>query len=164
MLWRSKKSGLDGASLSAGTSAIEGVEEGMDPAQSSSRMPQSGVANVDVISKRAEGSYIIPRGYRISGRVITSRPVVVEGRLEGPVLVAPSVHVGPDGHLNLPVQAASVTVEGIAMSAISARDLVEVRRGGEVKGDVEAGTLRIAPGGVVSGVRLAIGPLRAAPG
>jgi cytoskeletal protein CcmA (bactofilin family) len=164
MLWRSKKSGLDGASLSAGTSVSRDVEEGMDPAQSSGRMPQSGVANVDVISKRADGSYIIPRGYRISGRVITSRPVVVEGRLEGPVLVAPSVHVGPDGHLNLPVQAASVTVEGIAMSAISARDLVEVRRGGEVKGDVEASTLRIAPGGVVSGVRLAIGPLRAAPG
>lgn len=164
MLWRSKKSGLDGASLSAGSSASERVEQGMDPAQSSSRMSQSGVANVDVISKRADGSYIIPRGYRISGRVITSRPVVVEGRLEGPVLVAPSVHVGPDGHLNLPVQAASVTVEGIAMSAISARDSVEVRRGGEVKGDVEAGTLRIAPGGVVSGVRLAIGPLRAAQG
>lgn len=132
------------------------------PSDASSKPESFGVANVDVVSKRPDGAYIVPRHYRISGKVVTSRPVVVEGRLEGPALVAPAVHVGTLGHLNLPVQATHVVVEGVVSSRISARDLVEVMRGGEIKGDVEAGALRIAPGGLVSGARLAIGPLRSA--
>jgi cytoskeletal protein CcmA (bactofilin family) len=91
---------------------------------------------------------------------VTHRPVVLEGELQGEGLVAPSVHIGKSGRLSIPTQAANITIEGTVDSPISVREGVEVRAGGVLLGDVEAGVLSIQPGGTVSGARLAIGPLR----
>lgn len=85
---------------------------------------------------------------------------MVEGELCGQALVAPSVHVGAEGRLNTATQAAKVTVSGAVDSPISAREMVEVRKGGVIRNDVEAGELSILPGGLVVGARLSIGPLR----
>lgn len=121
----------------------------------------SQVENTDLAPSHPQGAYVIPRAYRVSGAVVTSRPVVVEGELEGSALVAPTVDVGSAGRLNIPTQAAIVTVRGSVEGPISARDYVEVQKGGVVKAAIEAGGLAILPGGVVSGAQLAIGPLRA---
>lgn len=119
------------------------------------------VENQDAALERPSGAFVIPGGYRISGLVVTGRHVVVEGELHGSGLVAPSVHVGGKGVLNAPTQATKVTVCGVVESPVAARDYIEVRQGGVIKNDVEAGGLCILPGGLVSGARLSIGPLRA---
>ena len=118
------------------------------------------VENTDIVARNPAGSLVIPASYRVSGTVVTPRHVVVEGQLEGAALVAPSVHVSSSGRLNVPTQAATVTVSGIVEKPVSARELLEVRTGGALRSDVEAAVLNIQPGGQISGARLAIGPLR----
>ena len=120
-----------------------------------------GLENTDIVTRNPAGSFVVPGTYRISGTIVTPRHVVVEGQLDGTALVAPSVHVASNGRLNIPTQAATVTVAGVVEKSVSARELLEVRSGGALRGDVEAGVLNIQPGGQISGARLSIGPLRA---
>ncbi len=161
MLWKFKKpepqsclvSGDTAQSISHPAGAVEG-----------DRLDSNGsgkVENADVVSRNSVGSFVIPASYRVCGTIVTSRHIVIDGHLEGKALVAPSVHVSNTGRLNIPTQAGTVTVAGVVEQPVSARDLLEVRSGGALRADVEAGTLNIQPGGQISGARLAIGPLRA---
>jgi cytoskeletal protein CcmA (bactofilin family) len=118
------------------------------------------VENTDVVGRNPIGSFVIPAAYRLSGTIVTPRHVIVEGELEGPALVAPSVHVASSGRLNVPTQAATITVAGVVERSVSARELLEVLSTGALRADAEAGILNIQPGGQISGARLAIGPLR----
>ncbi len=162
MIWKFKRSEASQTSASAGMSR----SNSSNPATPS----QAGVAsqvsaplraeNEDALVGRTDGAYVIPASYRIVGTLVTHRPVILDGELQGSALVAPSVHVGQSGRLGIPTQAATITIDGAVDSHISARETVEVRAGGQLRGDVEAGGLSIHPGGVVSGARLAIGPLR----
>jgi cytoskeletal protein CcmA (bactofilin family) len=155
MLWKSKKS-----------STTEQASSNTDAVPSRASQPGSGVEvtpeNLDGSSKRPQGSFVVPKGYRISGTVVTARPVVILGELAGDSLTSPSVTVGAGGRLGAPVETNSLTVEGVVEQPVKARDGVEVRSGGAVLADLEAAAISIAPGGVISGARLAIGPLRAA--
>jgi cytoskeletal protein CcmA (bactofilin family) len=160
MLWKFKKS--PHLTTSSGPSASPSVGQesssaAMDKVAVTGPAP---VENVDIAATHPQGAYVIPRAYKVSGTIVTSRPVVVEGELSGRALVAPTVHVGTAGRLNIPTQAAIVTVSGSVEGPLSAREYVEVQKGGAIKADVEAGGLSILPGGVISGARLAIGPLR----
>lgn len=157
MLWKFKKSEPSQAPSSSVSSQANQTIPGAD------KLPTSATARVenqDIVNDHREGAYVIPASYRISGSLVTNRHVIVQGDLHGAGLIAPSVHVGPTGRLNIPTQASLVTVSGAVESPISARENVEVRAGGSVRGDIESGGLTILPGGIVSGARLAIGPLR----
>jgi cytoskeletal protein CcmA (bactofilin family) len=157
MLWKFKKQDSQPPHTSAAHAAAT-------PQPTGERLGSGGatkVENIDVIAKNPSGSFVIPASYRVSGTIVTPRHVAVEGELEGPALVAPSVHVAGSGRLNVPTQAATVTVSGVVEQPVVARDLLEVRSGGALRADVEAGTLNIQPGGQISGARLAIGPYRA---
>lgn len=157
MLWKFKRSETPQPSTSPVTPAPSVSNQ---VPQSHSTGSPSRVANEDALVGHPEGYYVVPASYRITGSLVTHRPVVLEGELQGDRLVAPSVHVRKSGRLTIPTQAAAIIIEGAVDSPISARENVEVRAGGVVRGDVEAGGLSILPGGVVSGARLAIGPLR----
>ena len=160
MLWKFKKTIHQGVAALSATSSSS-VQDSSGAAIDRSVVDNAAMAeNVDAATVPSQGAYIIPRTYRVSGTIVTSRPVVVEGELAGGGLVAPTVHIGSAGRLNTTTQAAIVTVSGLVESPISARDYVEVRKGGAIKADVEAGSISIQPGGMVSGSRLAIGPLR----
>jgi cytoskeletal protein CcmA (bactofilin family) len=161
MLWKFKKpepqtpsvSATPAPSTSHSTGAAGGDRVGLNGSAK--------VENTDVVARNPVGSFVIPASYRVSGTIVTPRHVVVEGQLEGAALVAPSVHVSSSGRLNIPTQAATVTIAGVVEQPVSAREFLEVRSGGALRADVEAGTLNIQPGGHISGARLAIGPLRA---
>jgi len=160
MLWKFKKPDPQVPSVSA------------TPAPSTAHAPAGGtvdrvgftasarVENTDVVARHPVGSFVVPASYRVSGTVVTPRHVVVEGQLDGAALVAPSVHVSSSGRLNVPTQAATITVSGLVEKPVSARELLEVRTGGALRSDVESAVLNIQPGGQISGARLAIGPLR----
>ena len=157
MLWKFKRSESSQVAATAVNSQPIPVAHGADKPLTAT---PSKIENEDVVAGVQEGAYVIPASYRIAGTLVTHRHVVVQGEIHGPALVAPSVHVGSSGRLNIPTQTTTITVSGIVESPILVRDTVEVRAGGSIQGDVEAGGLSILPGGVVSGARLAIGPLR----
>lgn len=166
MLWKFKKSdhrnvspGTPSSSSSA-TQSNGGLMQGGAAIEKVTSQGAARIENADVAVGHAAGTYVIPSSYRISAMIVTSRSVVVEGELEGSALVAPTVHVGTAGRLNVPTQASTITISGLVEAPVSARDYVEVRIGGSVKAAVEAGRLTVLPGGRVSGGQLSIGPLR----
>ena len=158
-MWKSKKTSQQ-APQTATTFSLGSAENLVTTAQNADVPTVGAVENTDTARKHVAGAYVVPRGYRIVGTVVSSRPVVVDGELSGPVLVAPSVTVGKEGRLAVPTQVSSISVEGVVTGPVLVRDTFEVWPGGEVQGDVEAGSLRIHPGGVISGAHLAIGPGR----
>lgn len=159
MLWKFKKSTPQ--TTQTATSFSLGSTENLVAGAQNTDVPTVGnVENTDAPRKHVSGAYVVPRGYRIVGTVVSSRPIVVDGEMSGPVLVAPSVTVGKEGRLAAPTQVSSISVEGVVTGPVLVRDTFEVWPGGEVRGDVEAGSLRIHPGGVISGAHLAIGPGR----
>ncbi len=160
MLWKFKKTSHATPSAIAPSASV-GHDSQSVPTETT--VVATEVENVDRAPSYPQGAFVIPRGYRISGTIVTSRPVVVEGELEGTALVAPTVHVGKSGRLNIPTQAAIVTVSGSVEGPVSARDYVEVQKGGTITSEVDAGGITILPGGLVSGARLAVGPLRSLP-
>lgn len=159
MLWKSKKSSPQ-TSQTAASFALGSPESSVGTPQNTDVVAVGNAENVDVSRKHAPGSYVVPKGYRIVGTIVSSRPVVIDGEVGGAVLVAPSVAVGKEGRLAVPTQVSSISVEGLVTAPVLVRDTFEVWPGGEVRGDVEAGSLRIHPGGVISGAHLAIGPGR----
>lgn len=155
MLWKSRKSST-GDQASSNTDVVASRSD--QPSEKLEVTPE----NLDRSTSRPSGSFVVPKGYRISGTVVTARPVFILGELTGTSLTSPSVTVGSGGRLAAPVETNSLTVEGVVEQSATVRDGVEVRSGGAVLANLEASAISIAPGGVVSGARLAIGPLRAA--
>jgi len=161
MLWKFKKPESQTSPVSATPPAQSPHSPGAVNGEGLGLGGAPKVENTDIVTRNPAGSFVVPGTYRISGTIVTPRHVVVEGQLDGTALVAPSVHVASNGRLNIPTQAATVTVAGVVEKSVSARELLEVRSGGALRGDVEAGVLNIQPGGQISGARLSIGPLRA---
>ena len=161
MLWKFKKPDPQTPPVNATPHAPSPHSQGVVDGERIGLNGSAKVENTDVVTRNPVGSFVIPASYRVSGTIVTPRHVVVEGHLEGAALVAPTVHVSSSGRLNVPTQAATVTVAGVVEQPVSAREVLEIRSGGSLRADVEAGTLNIQPGGQISGARLAIGPLRA---
>lgn len=160
MLWKFKKPDPHTPPVNATSAAPAPSSPGVVPGERLGVAGATKVENTDVVAQYPAGSFVIPASYRISGTVVTPRHVVVQGELEGAALVAPSVHVSSSGRLKVPTQAATVVVAGVVEQPVSAREFLEIRSGGALRADVEAGALNIQPGGQISGARLAIGPLR----
>lgn len=160
MLWKFKKPDPHTPPVNATSAAPAPASPSAAPGERLGVAGATKVENTDVVAQYPAGSFVIPASYRISGTVVTPRHVVVQGELEGPALVAPSVHVSNSGRLKAPTQAATVVVAGVVDQPVSAREVLEIRRGGALRSDVEAAVLNIQPGGQISGARLAIGPLR----
>lgn len=156
MLWKTKKSDVPPSDKPVVSSQVAPAA----PSQSATLeiTPQ----NLDGSRKRPLGAFVVAKGYRVSGTVVTGRPVIVEGVLSGDSLTAPSVSVGSGGVLRAPLLTNSLIVEGVVEQPAVVKDTVEVRPGGCLKDEVEAAVISIAPGAVVSGARLSIGPRRAA--
>lgn len=103
------------------------------------------------------GTYTVPRGYKVSGAISTSRPVVIAGEITGGSLTANSVVVCRGGFLGAASSVASIVVEGEVGAPLSAREGIDVRPGGVVRGPVEAPALRVAAGGVIANAQVAVG-------
>lgn len=122
---------------------------------------QAAPQNTDTIQKpvvaqkaSVPGAYVIPKGYKISGAIACARPVVVDGELAGGNLTANEVLVRPGGSVKAPSSVGTIVVEGAVGAQITAREAVEVKPGGVVRGPIEAPTLRVAQGGVISSAQV----------
>ncbi len=153
MVWPLKKRSLP-PPTSAGFALGEGV------------IPQGAPQNSDVVikgppaqpkSSGIPGAYVVPRGYKISGSIATSRPIVVDGEIAGPKTVANEVFVRPGGVVSGAIVTSSLVVEGVVEAPVSARKGVEVRAGGVLRGSVESPSLAVAPGANIGGCLLQVG-------
>lgn len=159
MFWRSKKQdsipSVATSEFSLGTDSQSGANsDALLPAKvDSAQTPQVR----EVVRRVPPGTYVIPAGYRISGPIFTTRPVHIDGELAGRGLVAPEVFVSASGVLKQSSEVDSLVIEGRVLAPIKARKSVELRAGGEIRGEIDSPILQVAPGGILSDCSLAVG-------
>jgi cytoskeletal protein CcmA (bactofilin family) len=159
MFWRSKKQdslpSVATSEFSLGGEAHSGANsDAVMPAKIESAQPPQ----VREVARRGRpGAYVIPAGYKISGPIFTTRPVHIDGELAGRGLVAREVFVSASGVLRQSAEVDYLVVEGRVLAPIKARKSIELRAGGEIRGDVESPVLQVAPGGILSDCSLAVG-------
>lgn len=83
---------------------------------------------------------------RLRGRVSGDGSVVVEGSLEGDLVVSGSAEISATGSVRGDVEAAELNVAGRLDGNVRATGTVAVGSEGSLRGDVEAGRIAVEPG------------------
>jgi cytoskeletal protein CcmA (bactofilin family) len=97
----------------------------------------------------------------IKGEVTASEDLTVDGRLEGRIdLPDHALTIGPNANIQAHIAAKVVTVFGSVVGGITARDKVDIRRGGSLEGDLVCAHLAIQEGAHFSG-KVSMGARRA---
>ena len=83
----------------------------------------------------------------IKGELTASEDLTVDGRVEGRIdLPDHTLTIGPNAHIQAHIAAKVVTVFGSVVGGITARDKVDIRRGGSLEGDLVCTRLAIQEG------------------
>ncbi len=94
----------------------------------------------------------IGRATTITGNIVAEEDLEIHGTIEGSVrLVEHQLTVGTDGLVKASVEASIVLVHGKITGDVTAADLVEVKPGGIVGGDVKAPRVIMHDGAVIVG-------------
>jgi cytoskeletal protein CcmA (bactofilin family) len=92
------------------------------------------------------------RSISLKGEVTGSEDMTVDGQVEGRIDLPDHVlTVGPNATILADVTATGVTIFGTVYGSITARDKVDVRKGGSVEGSVVCGRLAVQEGAYLSG-------------
>ena len=105
----------------------------------------------------ATRSYCVPRSYRITADISSSRPVTVLGELEGRELVANITTVLPGGVLKGSARVGVLRVAGVVEADVEAKINVDVASQGEIRGRIATPSMRVAPGAKMLDASLLIG-------
>ena len=92
----------------------------------------------------ARGPSLIGPHLRFQGELLGDEDVVVEGRVEGRVLLGRELRVAPSGVVVADVQAATVIIAGHVTGNVIASNRVEILSTGTLEGNIRA--IRIAVG------------------
>src|SRR6266446_10982234 len=83
----------------------------------------------------------------IKGELTGSEDLTVDGRVEGRIdLPDHALTIGPNGHIQADIVAKVLTVFGLVVGGIRARDKVDIRRGGSLEGNLACARLAIQDG------------------
>jgi cytoskeletal protein CcmA (bactofilin family) len=95
---------------------------------------------------------IIGKSLIIKGEVTGSESVFVDGRVEGTInLPENRVTIGRNGVVEADVNAKEVVVQGKLHGNVTAGELVEIRNGGTVVGDVSTVRISVEDGAFIKG-------------
>jgi cytoskeletal protein CcmA (bactofilin family) len=94
---------------------------------------------------------VIGRGAVIEGNVRATGPIQVDGHIDGTLKVEGQVSIGPSGVVTGELTADEVVVGGRVEGQLTARGLLHVTTGGNVRGEVRYGALQIDRGGLLDG-------------
>lgn len=94
---------------------------------------------------------IIAAGTRVSGTIEGKEPLLVEGRVDGKIVLENLLVVGKTAVIEAEVFAQAVTVEGTLSGRIVAGDLVAIRAGARVTGEVTTPRLIVEDDAVFDG-------------
>ena len=94
----------------------------------------------------------IGKSVEIRGEVKGSEDLMVDGRVEGTITLTDSkLTIGPSARVDADVAARDVVILGVLNGNVTATVRVELRKGGNVTGNVRAARLSIEEGGLLSG-------------
>jgi cytoskeletal protein CcmA (bactofilin family) len=109
------------------------------PPVQSAAPPPATAARAPEPPPRARVAATIGPSIAIKGDVTGEEDLIVEGRIEGKILLkANSVTIGRNGRVKANVYANSITVEGEVEGDLIGKDEVVIRQSGKVKGNVAA--------------------------
>jgi cytoskeletal protein CcmA (bactofilin family) len=110
-------------------------------------------------SEPARGPSVIGPHLRIQGELLGDEDVVVEGRVEGRVLLAREFRVAPSGVVTGDVHAATVVIAGQVTGDVSASERVEILPSGSLEGNIRAPKVAVGEGARFKGsVDMSAGP------
>jgi len=95
---------------------------------------------------------IVGPGLHVRGEILADGDLTIEGHVEGPILCETgAVTIASGGTLAGNVVARDITVLGAVDGTLVAREVVEIRPDGSVKGRIVAGRFILAEGGTFNG-------------
>lgn len=104
----------------------------------------------------ATASARIGTSFEIKGSITGEEDLQIDGKVEGPVTISGRLTVGSSGQLKSGVTARELAVYGKVSGNVDARDRVEIKRDGEVIGDIQTARISIEDGAIFKG-RIEIG-------
>ena len=94
----------------------------------------------------------IGKSVEIRGEVKGSEDLMIDGRVEGTITLTDSkLTIGPTARVDADVAARDVVILGVLNGNVTATVRVDLRKGGNLTGNVRAGRLSIEEGALVSG-------------
>ena len=87
----------------------------------------------------------------ISGKLSFNLPVKIDSRFKGEVKASELLVVGPNAEVEARISARHLQIEGSLVGTVHVSGWVEILPGGRFQGEIEAGKLRVYPGGVFEG-------------
>ena len=94
----------------------------------------------------------IGKSVEIRGEVKGNEDLIVDGRVEGTITLTDSrLTVGPTAHVDADVSARDIVILGTLNGNVRASVRVELRKGGNLTGDIQAARLSIEEGSIFSG-------------
>ncbi len=104
------------------------------------------------MSPAESSSASIGKSVEIRGEVKGSEDLVVDGHVEGTITLTDSrLTIGPTARVDADVSARDVVILGILNGNVSAGVRVELRKGGNLTGDIRSARLSIEEGSIFSG-------------
>ena len=110
-------------------------------------------------SEPARGPSVIGPHIRVQGELLGDEDVLVEGRVEGKVLLAREFRVAPGGVVVAEVHAGTVVIAGHVVGDVSATERVEILPSGSLEGNIRAPKVAVGDGARFKGsVDMSAGP------
>ncbi len=94
---------------------------------------------------------VVTPGMIVNGTVRGKGPLLVQGRIDGRVIIDGEVHVAAKANIGADVEADIVEVKGIVKGPIKGRTSVSLEAGAQVEGQIEAPRIEIDPAARVKG-------------
>ncbi len=94
----------------------------------------------------------IGKSVEIRGEVKGSEDLMIDGRVEGTITLTDSkLTIGPTARVNADVSARDVVILGVINGNVTASARVDLRKGGNLTGDIRAARLSVEEGALLSG-------------
>lgn len=117
----------------------------------SSRSSDASRSAHSVLSSSAVGTQV-PRGVIVVGDVAAEEDLRIDGELSGSIdMPAHALTIGEGGRVDARIFARDITVLGTLSGRITATEIVDVRDGAALTGEVAAPSVLVADGAVVQG-------------
>ena len=121
-------------------------------------MPPQYRLRVEMAPEREDPSFleaaprtVLPPGAVVSGKLSFDLPVKIDSRFKGEVKAGALLVLGPHAEVDAKISARHLRVEGSLVGTVRVDGWIEILPGGRFQGNIEAGKLKVYPGGVFEG-------------